>query len=491
MDPLKRQSQMAVPNQMLRNNSMGKAGESLTAPLSGEADREAPPCGERIRLSEVIGALSYALDLTEGQPPGHGMRCAWIGIHIGRTLALEPDRLSDLYYTLLLKDAGCSSNAARLWELYGGDERLIKHDIKTVDTDSVLAIGKFLLQYTGPGEPLQRRIRRLLHVARHGDELADELVQTRCDRGASIVRQLGFSDDVAAGVYSLDEHWNGKGRASKLQGEAIPIHARITLLAQVVDVFHAVGGPPAALAEVHRRAGTWFDPTVVDAFLLASTDEGFWSGLVSKELDSRTAAMEPVACVVRIDNERLDVIAEAFADIVDAKSSFTAGHSRRVTAYTDAIAARLGLQDGHRRWLRRAALLHDIGKLGVSTGILDKPGRLDAAEWAAIKRHPALTEEILSRLSIFRDMASIAGAHHERLDGKGYPRGLTGEAIALETRIITAGDIFDAITAQRPYRDPMSVVDAMSLMERDRGTAIDGRCLDALRAALPQLGLAG
>ena len=455
------------------------------------AGAEIPPSDSRMRLSEVIGALSYALDLTEGQPPGHCMRCTWIGMHVGRALALGADCLSDLYYTLLLKDAGCSSNAARLWELYGGDERLIKHDAKTLDTDSVLAIGKFLLHYTGTGEPLRRRVQRLLHVARHGDELADELVQTRCERGANIVRQLGFSEDVAAGVYSLDEHWNGKGRAGKLQGEAIPIHARIALLAQVVDVFHAVGGPPAARAEVRRRSGTWFDPAVVDAFLVASVDDRFWNGLISDGLDQRTAAMEPVARVVRVDADKLDVIAEAFADIVDAKSSFTAGHSRRVTGYSDAIAANLGLGDSHRRWLRRAALLHDIGKLGVSTGILDKPGRLEADEWAAIKRHPVLTEEILSRLSIFRDMAPIAGAHHERLDGKGYPKGLAGDAIPLEARIITAADIFDAVTAQRPYRGPMPVPDAIALMERDREAAIDGRCLDALRAALPRLGLAG
>jgi HD-GYP domain-containing protein (c-di-GMP phosphodiesterase class II) len=458
---------------------------------TAEIETEAPATSAgRMRLSEVIGALSYALDLTEGQPPGHGMRCAWICMHVGQALGLDADHLSDLYYTSLLKDAGCSSNAARLWELYGGDERIIKRDAKLLDTDSVLAIGKFLLQYTGPGEPLRRRVGRLLHVARHGDELADELVLTRCERGANIVRRLGFSEDVAAGVYSLDEHWNGKGRAGKLQGEAIPIHARIALLAQVVDVFHAVGGPPAARAEARRRAGSWFDPAVVDAFLLVSTDECFWSGLVSPDLDQHTAAMEPVAHAVRVDEQRLDVIAEAFADIVDAKSSFTAGHSRRVTAYADAIAAKLGLSHDRRRWLRRAALLHDIGKLGVSTGILDKPGRLDPAEFAAIKRHPVLTQEILSRLSIFRDMAPIAGAHHERLDGKGYPNGLAGDAIAFETRIITAGDIFDAMTAGRPYRGPMPVADALGLMEQDRGTAIDGRCLDALRAVLPRLAVA-
>ena len=460
------------------------------ASLLHDRSNEPAPADDRMRLSEIIGALSFALDLTEGQPPGHSMRCAWIGMHIGQVLRMDPDRLSDLYYTLLLKDAGCSSNAARLWELYGGDERLIKHDYKTVDSQSFLSLGRFVLQHTGPGEPLRRRAQRLLNLARHGEELADELIQTRCERGADIVRQLGFGDAVAAGVYSLDEHWNGKGRSGHLQGEAIPLNARIALLAQVVDVFHAVGGPMAARAEARRRAGTWFDPAAVAAFLAASVEDGFWAGLAADGLALRVAAIEPVARVITIDADRLDVISEAFADIVDAKSSFTAGHSRRVTQYTDAIATMLQLSEARRRWLRRAALLHDIGKLGVSTSILDKPGKLDAAEWAEMKRHPAWSEEILSRMSAFRDLAPIAGAHHERLDGKGYPKGLAGDAICLEARIITAGDIFDAITAKRPYRDPMPVPEAMARMEQERGVALDGRCLDALRAALPRLGMA-
>ena len=410
-------------------------------------------------------------------------------MHVGKVLALDAGHLSDLYYTLLLKDTGCSSNAARLWALYGGDERVIKHNYKTVDSQSLLALGRFVLQNTGPGEPLRQRIQRLFNVARHGEELAAELIQTRCERGANIVRQLGFGASVADGVYSLDEHWNGKGRPSELKGDAIPLNARIALLAQVADVFNAVGGPVAARSEVRRRSGSWFDPKVVDAFMGASADDGFWGGLADDQLDARVAAIEPIARVIVIDEAQLDVIAEAFADIIDAKSAFTSGHSRRVTRYADAIAINLGLPDARRRWLRRAALLHDIGKLGVGTGILDKPVKLDAAEWEAMKRHATLSEDILSRMSAFRDLAAIAGAHHERLDGKGYPKGLSGSAIALETRIITAGDIFDAITAKRPYRDPMPVPEAIATMERDRGTALDGRCLDALRAALPQLGM--
>ncbi len=344
----------------------------------------APAPRGRARMSEVIGGLSYALDLTEGQPPGHSLRCVWIAIWIGDRIGLGPDILSDLYYTVLLKDVGCSSNAARLWELYGGDERATKHDYKTVDSQSLLQLGHFVLRHAGPGEALRSRIQRVLRSVRLGDELAAELIQTRCERGAAIVRRLGLGELVAAGVHSLDEHWNGRGRAAGLAGEAIPLVSRIALLAQIVDVFHAVGGREAAVREVRRRCGAWFDPDVVDSFLAAARDPGFWSGLTDTDIASRVAALEPRERVILVDEERLDTIALAFADVVDAKSSFTGGHSRRVMRYADAVAGELGLGPARRRWLRRAALLHDIGKLGVSNGILEKPAPLTDEEYAAI-----------------------------------------------------------------------------------------------------------
>ncbi len=443
--------------------------------------------GPVLRLSEIIGAFSYALDLTEGQPPGHCIRGCWIGMNIARALGLPSEQLSDLYYTLLLKDAGCSSNAARLWQLYGGDERLTKRDFKLVDSQSLLQLGRFVLVHAGAGEALRKRAKRLLNLYRNGEELASELVHTRCERGANIVKRLGFGEAVAAGIFSLDEHWNGNGRPQGIRGEAIPIHARIALLAQVVDVFNTVGGADAARDEVGRRIGSWFDPQVCRAFLSVSNHRQFWTALRPDGLEERVMALEPTAQTIMLDDGRLDSIAEAFADIIDAKSSFTYGHSQRVAHYADAIALELGMTVQQRRWLHRAALLHDIGKLGVSNSILDKPGRLDASEWEAVKRHAQFTEDILSRVRVFSLLAPIAGAHHERLDGNGYPRRLSGSAITLETRIITVADIFDAITAARPYRGAIPIEESLAIMEQDRDTAIDGQCLDALKNSSPWL----
>ena len=431
-------------------------------------------------LSEVIGSLSYALDLTEGQPPGHSLRCGWIGMQIGRGLGLGEEEQSDLLYALLLKDTGCSSNAARLWQLYGGDERTVKQNFKTVDAQSTAQVARFVLRHAGAGETLGRRIGRLLTLARNGPELATELIEARCERGAAIAGRLGFGPRVAAGIHSLDEHWNGRGRPQGLAGEAIPLASRVALLAQVVDVFHTEGGPEPARAEAARRAGTWFDPGLVAIFLDVSQTDRFWRGLDEAGLAERVAALEPRPRAVALDDARVDMITAAFADVVDAKSPYTAGHSRRVTEYADAIAGGLGLSSARRSALQRAALLHDIGKLGVSNGILDKPGKLDAEEWQSVRRHPALSREILGRMEIFRPLAEIAGGHHERLDGRGYPNGLEAGQISLETRIISASDVFDAITAERPYRGAVPVDECLGIMRRDRGSAIDAECLGAL-----------
>lgn len=452
-----------------------------------QPEREPIP---QVRLAELLGALSYALDITEGQPPGHCLRSCWIGFHIGRRLGLDEKQLWDLYYVLLLKDIGCSSNAERLCALYAHDDRVTKRDFARVDTDSLEQLARFVFRHTAPQRHLRERIRHIIRLLRHGERLANELVQTRCERGASIAARLGFSRVVADGIRSLDEHWNGKGRPLGLCRDAIPLASRTTLLAQVADVFHQVGGPESARSEVNRRRGTWFDPNLVDVFNAVAQAPDFWKSLKSSDLPARVLRLEPSSDVALVGDGLLDEIALAFAQVVDAKSHYTYGHSERVGRYAEAIAERLGFEPKRRRWVRRGALLHDLGKLGVSNTVLDKPERLNEREWHQIRRHPGLTEKILSRIGPFGELARVAGAHHERLDGGGYPRGLSDDAIGLETRIITTADVFDALTAERPYRAAMPVERALAIMEDERGFGIDPDCLDIVLASTPEL-LAG
>lgn len=442
-----------------------------------------------VRLPEIVSALSFALDITEGHPTGHCVRACWIGYHIGLELGLPQEQLEAVYYTLLLKDVGCSSNAARICQLYLADDLALKKDFKLVDSKLPQLVG-FLLSHTGMKAGLAERFRALLNIAVNGGKIADELFHARCTTGAEIVRQMRFPESVATGVLHVDEHYDGTGRPGHLAGQNIPLESRIALVSQIADVFYASGGKDAALTELMRRAGRWFDPVVVEGCMKAARRPSFWAMLDSPELATSVAALMDEAQAQPVDDDYLDDIAAAFAKVVDAKSPYTRGHSERVALFTDMIAERLGLLGERRRWLKRAALLHDLGKLGVSNQVLDKAGRLDEGEWSAVRHHPVLGETILSRIAAFRDVARIAGAHHERLDGKGYPRGLSGDEIDFDTRIVTAADIFDALTADRPYRPAMSVAQALEIMQADAGTAIDPAVLAALRQAVELLGTA-
>jgi HD-GYP domain-containing protein (c-di-GMP phosphodiesterase class II) len=437
----------------------------------------------KINLADLLGALSHALDMVEGQPAGHCARCCWIGIHVGREIGLGPTEIWELYYTLLLKDLGCSSNAARICQIYMADDIAFKRDFMTVN-GSLPQVLRFVLSHTGMKAGLAERFRALVHVFQNGGQIAQELMETRCDRGAEIARKMRFSEAVALGIRHLDEHWDGGGMPQHLRGDAIPIYSRIALLAQIVDVFQISNGVDAAKLEIQHRSGTWFDPRLVSAFERVAAQPEFWQKLRSGDLRHAIFALEPAQSSSFVDEDYLDDIAAAFAQVVDSKSPYTSGHSERVTLFTDLIAKQMDLSAEQRRWLKRAALLHDIGKLGVSNSILDKPGKLDPDEWDAMKMHAAHTETILSRIAAFGELASVAAAHHERLDGLGYPRGLKGEQITLETRIITTADIFDALTAERPYRAAMPVDKAFAIMSDMVGTAIDGDCFAALRSAM-------
>lgn len=440
------------------------------------------PAGARVHLSEVLAALSHALDLTEGQPVGHTLRACLIGMRLAEELGLDAESRSALYYALLLKDAGCSSNAARMAALFGSDDRAVKPRMKLVDWHRRAQLALRTATTVGMGSGLASRVRHLLAIARTPD-MTRELIQVRCDRGAEIARRLGFPGATADAIRSLDEHWCGLGYPIGLAGDEIPLLARIASLAQVVEVYHDREGLTVALDVARERRGSWFDPALVDRVIRWRDDGAFWRTVRGPEAVVSVIGAEPADRVRVVDATGLDEVARAFADIIDAKSPYTFHHSTNVAAYAERAAHTAGLPRDEAARLRRAGLLHDIGKLGVSNLILDKPGALTGDERAEVMRHPVHTWEILSRVGAFAHFARTASLHHEKLDGSGYPWRVRGEDLDAPARLLVVADIYEALTADRPYRAGMPRAKAIGILHDESGTKLCARAVDALEAA--------
>ncbi len=413
---------------------------------------------------------------------GHTLRACLVAMELGDRLGLPLAQRRDLYYAALLKDVGCSSNAARVFSLFGGDDRAMKSARMRVDWSQYFRAVFFGLAQAAPGASWGERARRIAALAKRGPGVAAELVQLRCERGFEIVTTLGMGRAAAHAVRALDEHWDGHGHPDGLEGDAIPLEARILGLAQTLEVFAVRGGPAAGLHVVRERRGRWFDPVVVDACRGIEPLLVEWLAMDTSELHAAVREAEPGGAALLATHRTVDRVAEAFASVVDAKSPFTGAHSMRTAQIAVEISDALGWSAAERGDVRRAALLHDLGKLAVPNRILDKPTALTAPEWEVMRLHAFHTERVLEHIEGFEGFAFAAAAHHERLDGSGYCRGLRGIQIPLLSQVLAVADVYDALSAERPYRAAMSPEAALSLMERDRGTGLSPEILEALRS---------
>ncbi|MEZ5318792.1 MAG: HD domain-containing phosphohydrolase [Vicinamibacterales bacterium] len=440
--------------------------------------------GTRVSYADVLAGLSYALDLTEGQRPGHSVRSAVIGLRLADVIGLDPARRESLVHALLMKDLGCSSNAARFSALFGASDHDLKSNLKLIDWPVALQSFRFVSRNVAPGRFWLKRVWRALAVFARGPAGAREVVRTRCERGADIATMLGFSTDTAAAIRALDEHWNGQGQPYRLAGEAIPPLARILNLAQTAEVFGSTWGPEAMFTMATDRRGRWFDPSLVDALQATRHDTAFWERLSGRTPMALLRDLDLGAADAPADDERLDRTAVAFAQVIDAKSPWTFRHSNGVAAIAVGLGQRLGFDDVMLRDLYRAGLLHDLGKLGVSSLILDKPGRLTDEEFRLMRHHPVETAAILDRVPCFQPIVELAASHHERLDGRGYHRGLTADRLSMAQRVLCTADICDALRMSRPYRAGLEPEQVLDIMSREVSRGIDPRCYEALEDLL-------
>jgi putative nucleotidyltransferase with HDIG domain len=412
---------------------------------------------------------------------GHAQRSCLIGLKIADILKLDVTLKKSLHTALLIKDSGCSSNAARMYEIFGGDEIDAKRLGKIVDWSNILEAAKYAVNCTLPKGSFFERIRQLGKVAQNAD-IGNQIVEARCSRGAVIAQKIGLSYEASECIRNLDEHWDGKGSPCRLQGDQIPLLARIACLAQTLEVYAKTFDLEIAFEVISKRSGKWFDPEIVKCALSFQNDELFWQTVYGGETLSELLKLDIDSKAEIATDIRIDSVCEAFAQIVDAKSPFTGDHSSRVSQYTVTIAEQFGIDADRLTLLRRAGLLHDIGKLAVPNRILDSPNKLTDDDWVIMKKHPQYSFEILSQIPGFERMAEIAGAHHERLDGRGYYQGLSSDDLDLDQRILAVADVYDALSAERPYRRALSTDEVFAILDKDSGIALDRDCVDAARA---------
>ncbi len=436
----------------------------------------------RVRLAELLSALSLAGDLGHGRPLEHTLRSTYIAVQLAGHVGLDHAIVRDVLYIGLLQSVGCVGNAREVASFLHTDDIAFKADIASANYRSLPEQFRVVARYAGSTGPAAFRP---VAVVRAMTEPARPRAATRahCEVAALIARRVGLGGTVDAGLRSMFERWDGAGMPDGLRGEAIPLASRLVYLGAGADIFLSEADASAATAEVAALGGAAFDPALAHAFGELVAERPLWVTLDSPELWDELLALEPTSDRIFIDDDSLDDVALAFADFADIKSPFFVGHSRGVAEIAYTTARRLHLSDAEATDLRRAALLHDIGRASVPNSILDKPRTLTLGERERVRMHAYYTERVLQRAPAFASCATSAGAHHERLDGSGYPRGSRSADLAIGSRILAVADVLQALSETRPYRPAYPADRAASILRQDVHTGrLDGEVVETVLA---------
>lgn len=415
-----------------------------------------------LRLAELLAPLSQTTDLGMGQPPDTAVRTCLLATGLARRMSLPEPEVADIYYTTLLQHIGCTAYAHETAALLGGDDILIRGAGSAVDFGNPREALPFLLTVVGKGAPAITRVRAVTNALRLGSSFDEALSRSNCEAALNIAARLGVGTGVQKGLLHIYERWDGRGHPRKLSGDELSLPSRFVHLASQAELFHRLGGSDLAVATIRQRAGGWLDPALAGNFLRYGPE-------LLSEIDSVDVALavleaEP-APRQTIDEPAIDTVARAFADMTDLKSPCLAGHSAGVARLVEEAAKRLGMPAGAVPKLRRAALLHDLGRVGVANGIWDKPAPLTTTEWEQVRLHAYHSERILARAPALAPLAPLAGMHHERLDGSGYHRQTTAGAMPIDARLLAAADAYQAMTQRRPHRPALAPEEAAAELQ--------------------------
>lgn len=431
-----------------------------------------------LRLTELLASVSLATDLGTGQPPGHALRTCTIAAALAEAMGCGPDDVRTVHQFALLRFLGCTSDAAETAAMVGGDDQAFNAAMAPVLMGSSREmVGRFV-RSVGAGQP---RLRRLALVARALADVmgGDDSLSTHCEVAAMLAGRVGLEPSVVDALAHAYERWDGKGWPAGLEGDAIPLAVRVVVVARDADVAMTLGVDPREWTS--DRRGRAYDPAVVDAFERVGPD--VLSGLDGADEWRAALACEPEPTIT-VGPDALDAVLAAFADFADLKSPWIRGHSRKVASLAEEAGRLAGLDESTCDGLRRAGLVHDIGRVAVENGIWDKPGPLTTPEWERVRLHVYYTERVLARCPSLASLVEPAWSHHERVDGSGYHRSLAGEALSRGDRILAAADVFAALTADRPHRRAYGDDEAARMLEADA----NGLDADAVACVLAAAG---
>jgi HD-GYP domain-containing protein (c-di-GMP phosphodiesterase class II) len=438
------------------------------------------PSDERpIRAAEVVGALSLATDLGTGQPLEHALRTAVLAVRIGELAEASAEELADTYYVALLHASGCTSNGHEAAQLFGDD---IAHRAAffLIDPANPAEVLEFYRSFVGVGRPPEVRARMIEEAIANAGPRAREGFAMMCEVAQRFAGWLGLGADIQAALEYVFARWDGRGFPD-VAGDAIPLPMRLLHVARDISLFLSAAGADEARAVIERRAGAAYEPRLAE--LAARNLDAICAELDEARMWEHALESEPSPPMF-IAGERIDAAFTAIATITGLKSPWLREHSTGVAELAEAAAWRMGLPADSITLLRRAALAHDLGRVGVSNAIWEKPGPLGFGEWERVRLHPHFSERAFAQSPALAPIGLLAGSHHERLDGSGYHRGTRGPALDEAARILAAADCYGAMREARPYRPALDAPAAEAeLLREAKEERLDPKAVDAVLSA--------